>query len=344
MREPLIFQDSSNLPGQVITKYTWNFFDAAGKLIRTDSGAVVFETFNSSSTVPVTYSAQEVLMTGSNCPVLTPMKSFTLNPVTPLTYVREAQFDMCSYAPDITLTGGSTVPPGQPGRGYYTGAGVIDSTTFMPSKAPIGADVVSYVFTNQYGCMSSASTEYMVHDTILLAGQRIETMQGTVVTLNGIGALPFTFGPNGITQISADSLKWSWSPGTGLSSTSVPNPVFTAEDSINYTLTVTSPFGCISRAVFKVIVHKLLHVPNTFTPNGDGTNDYWIIRGLDLYPKVQVFVFNRWGEQLFYSQGYGHPWNGFYNGKPLPMGTYYYLIKLNGQNQKPLTGPLTLLY
>ena len=93
-----------------------------------------------------------------------------------------------------------------------------------------------------------------------------------------------------------------------------------------------------------MIVHKLLHVPNTFTPNGDGTNDYWIIRGLDLYPKVQVFVFNRWGEQLFYSQGYGHPWNGFYNGKPLPMGTYYYLIKLNGQNQKPLTGPLTLLY
>ena len=344
MREPLIFQDSSNLPGQVITKYTWNFFDATGKLIRTDSGAVVFETFNSSSTVPVTYTAQEVLMTGVNCPVQTPMKSFTLNPVTPLTYVREAQFDMCSYAPDITLTGGSTVPPGQPGRGYYTGAGVIDSTTFVPSKAPIGADVVSYVFTNQYGCMSSASTEYMVHDTIPLAGQRIETMQGTVVTLNGIGALPFTFGPNGITQISADSLKWSWSPGTGLSSTSVPNPVFTAEDSINYTLTVTSPFGCISRAVFKVIVHKLLHVPNTFTPNGDGTNDYWIIRGLDLYPKVQVFVFNRWGEQLFYSQGYGHPWNGFYNGKPLPMGTYYYLIKLNGQNQKPLTGPLTLLY
>ena len=344
MREPLIFQDSSNLPGQVITKYTWNFYDAAGKLIRTDSGAVVFETFNSSSTVPVTYSAQEILQTGSNCPVLTPMKSFILNPVTPLTYVREAQFDMCSYAPDITLTGGGTVPPGQPGKGYYTGAGVIDSTTFVPSKAPVGVDVVSYVFTNQYGCMSSASTEYNVHDTIPLASQRIETMQGTVVTLNGIGALPFTFGPNGITQISADSLKWSWSPGTGLSSTSVPNPVFTAEDSINYTLTVTSPFGCISRAVFRVIVHKLLHVPNTFTPNGDGMNDYWIIRGLDLYPKVQVFVFNRWGEQLFYSQGYGHPWNGFYNGKPLPMGTYYYLIKLNGQNQKPLTGPLTLLY
>ena len=344
MTEPLIFQDSSNLPGQVITKYTWNFFDATNKLIRTDSGAVVFETFNTSTTSPVTYTVQEVLTTGINCPVQTPVKSFTLNPVTPLTYVRETEYDMCSYAPGFNLTGGSTVPPGQAGHGYYTGAGVLDSSMFVPSKAPVGSDVISYVFTNQYGCMSTASTQYMVHDTIVLAGQRIETMQGTVVTLNGIGALPFTFGPNGITQISSDSLRWNWSPGTGLSATNVPNPTFTAEDSINYTLTVTSPFGCISRTVFKIIVHKLLHVPNTFTPNGDGTNDNWIIKGLDLYPDVQVFVFNRWGQQLFYSKGYGRAWDGLYNGKPLPMGTYYYLIKLNGQNQKPLTGPLTLLY
>lgn len=344
MTEPLIFQDSSLLPGQIINKYTWNFYDATNKLVRTDSGAVVFETFTSASMSPVTYTVQEVLTTGVNCPVQSPIKTFTLNPVTPLTYVREAPLDMCNYAPGFTLTGGSTVPPGQAGHGAYTGAGVIDSAMFVPSKAPFGNDVVSYIFTNQYGCKSSASTQYVVHDTIPLASQRIVTMQGTVVTLNGIGSLPFTFGPDGISQISSDSLKWNWSPGTGLSATNVPNPTFTAADSITYTLTVTSPFGCTSKAVFTVLVNKLLHVPNTFTPNGDGTNDYWIIRGLELYPAVEVFVFNRWGQQLFYSKGYGHPWDGHYNGRPLPMGTYYYLIKLNGQSQKPLTGPLTILY
>lgn len=350
IHEPLVFQDSSLLPGQLINKYVWNFYDETGKLIRRDSGSTVLETFGANLTAPAVYTVQETLSTGLNCPVLTPVKSFTINPLTAVTYIPEAARDMCAYAPGFSLTGGSTVPAGAAGKGYYTGSGVIDSTTFMPSKAQPGLNAVSYVFNNQYGCSSSAVVQYNVHDTIPLAGQRIETMEGTVITLMGTGALPFTFGPNGITSISADSLKWNWSPGTGLTGTSVPNPYFTASDSINYTLTLTSPFGCISRAVFRIIVHKLIHVPNAFTPNGDGTNDYWVIRGLDLYPNADVFIFNRYGQQLFHSKGYGKPWNGQYNGRSLPMGTYYYLIQLNGQNgisgktQQTITGPLTLLY
>ena len=343
--ESLVFEDSSILSGKVIQQYTWKFFNAAGTLIKQDTGAVVQERFTLSGNLPETFTAQEFLNTGDSCLTLTPAKKFTINPNTPVTYVREAPRDLCIYTPAFNLTGGSTVPPGQPGTGYYSGAGVVGGNTFDPKIGGVGEDQVSYVFTNQYGCISSASVDYQVNDTIALTGSTIKANENAVVTLNGIGALPFTFGPDGITSITADSLKWYWSPATGLSSTTVPNPTFTATQNITYTLTLTSPKGCVSRTAFVVNVALTLFVPNAFTPNGDGIHDTWHIKGIDQFPNAEIFIFNRWGEQLFYSKGYGTEFNGYYNGRPLPAGTYYYLIKFNRDgNSAPQTGPLTIIY
>jgi gliding motility-associated-like protein len=55
-----------------------------------------------------------------------------------------------------------------------------------------------------------------------------------------------------------------------------------------------------------------------------------------------VEVFNRYGQPVFYSSGYGTPWNGTYNGKGVPVGTYYYVIKLQN-GFKPMTGSVTIL-
>ncbi len=78
---------------------------------------------------------------------------------------------------------------------------------------------------------------------------------------------------------------------------------------------------------------QTITVPNTFTPNGDGVNDTWNIKYLDSYPNCTVAVFNRWGQNVYSSNGYGIPWNGSYKGTLLPTGTYYYLINLrNGLN------------
>jgi gliding motility-associated-like protein len=69
-----------------------------------------------------------------------------------------------------------------------------------------------------------------------------------------------------------------------------------------------------------------LSIPNTFTPNGDGINDTWVIGALDYYPGCTVNIFNRWGRKLFSSIGYAIPWDGKYNGANLTSGTYYYVI------------------
>jgi len=84
-------------------------------------------------------------------------------------------------------------------------------------------------------------------------------------------------------------------------------------------------------------------IPNAFTPNGDGTNETWEIKLLNIYPQVVVKVFDTNGRLVFESpQGYPEPWDGTFEGSALPMGTYYYMILLR-PDEKPYTGTLTIL-
>jgi gliding motility-associated-like protein len=75
--------------------------------------------------------------------------------------------------------------------------------------------------------------------------------------------------------------------------------------------------------------HTKLLVPTAFTPNADGTNDTWQIFGIENYPESEVFIYNRWGELIFYSKGYLTPFDGeMSNGSALPEETYAYVIKV----------------
>jgi gliding motility-associated-like protein len=85
-----------------------------------------------------------------------------------------------------------------------------------------------------------------------------------------------------------------------------------------------------------------LDIANTFSPNGDGINDLWILKGMENYPAAIVQVFNRYGEKVFESRGYNLPFNGTSSGKPLPAGAYYYIINLKTTCQI-LSGNLTIV-
>ncbi len=87
---------------------------------------------------------------------------------------------------------------------------------------------------------------------------------------------------------------------------------------------------------------KAFTIPNAFSPNGDNINDKWIVKGLKDYDNCTVEIFTRYGRPVFRSHGYQQPWDGTYNGSPMPVATYYYLIDLRN-GEKPLSGPLTLL-
>ena len=71
-----------------------------------------------------------------------------------------------------------------------------------------------------------------------------------------------------------------------------------------------------------------LFIPNVITPNGDGKNDVFYIPGLSKYPGSQLYIYNRWGNQVYQSKDYDNQWNG--NG--LNEGTYFYILKLNTES------------
>ncbi|MEZ4959771.1 MAG: gliding motility-associated C-terminal domain-containing protein [Saprospiraceae bacterium] len=104
---------------------------------------------------------------------------------------------------------------------------------------------------------------------------------------------------------------------------------------------VCTAFGCQSTLVFVKVSCDGLIVYNGFSPNGDGVNDFFKIDGIGAYPNHNIMVFNRWGNKVFQTKNYRNDWDGYWQGKRLPFGTYFYLIDL-GDGSKWLSGYLQI--
>lgn len=84
--------------------------------------------------------------------------------------------------------------------------------------------------------------------------------------------------------------------------------------------TDTNPADNEAMATVNVIALK---IPNAFTPNGDGLNDYFRIQGLGFFPENRIVIFNRWGSEVYKAS----PYRGDWNGSNLAEGTYYYVFE-----------------
>ncbi len=154
-------------------------------------------------------------------------------------------------------------------------------------------------------------------------------LEGTGIQLNG--------------QATAATIQsYSWTPPLYLSNPAIANPYSRPAQTITYTLQATGAGDCMASDEVTIKVLPAIDVPNAFSPNGDGINDLWMIKGLQAYSTANIQVFDRYGQLVFKSTGYDQPWNGTRNGKPLPAGVYYYIITPNVL-LKPFSGSVTLL-
>ena len=145
-------------------------------------------------------------------------------------------------------------------------------------------------------------------------------------------------------SVTGNIVTYQWSPSTGLNDPTVKNPVASPSVTTVYTLNITDDKGCEASGSVKVTVAggtSKISVPNAFSPNGDGINDTWVIPNLSAYPGVTVDVYNRYGQLVFHSENNNKNWDGTYNGKPLPMATYYYIIDPKN-NEKKIAGSVTI--
>jgi gliding motility-associated-like protein len=191
---------------------------------------------------------------------------------------------------------------------------------------PLVASTTYYVQQVLNGCPSPRTlVSVTVKPPTADAGPDVSVLEGRSTQLQGKGEGTYT-----------------WHPATGLSDPHAPNPVASPVVTTTYRLVVTLEGGCSATDEVTVSVKPHVTVPNAFTPNQDGINDVWQIEDIGRYPDCRVEVYNRWGQQVFKSEGYRSPWDGTSNNQPLPSATYYYFVYIR-KNENPVSGSVTIL-
>ncbi|MDP3002317.1 MAG: gliding motility-associated C-terminal domain-containing protein, partial [Bacteroidales bacterium] len=112
-----------------------------------------------------------------------------------------------------------------------------------------------------------------------------------------------------------------------------------------YKVSVKDLNGCSIKdsVIIEPLNETCLIIPDAISPNGDLINDVWNIGMIELYPGMEIKIFNRWGEIIWRSEkGYPQPWDGKSNGSSLPIDSYHYIIDLHN-GSKPFVGNVTIV-
>lgn len=140
-------------------------------------------------------------------------------------------------------------------------------------------------------------------------------------------------------------VSYSWSPSTGLSSTTIANPIAKPSQTTTYSVTITNNLGISTVVQITVTVEEDYFITpnNVITPNGDGVNDTWFIENLETYPIHEIVIFDAAGRILYRTQSYQNDWGGLLNGTPLTEGAYYYIIRLGANKNVIKKGYISLV-
>jgi gliding motility-associated-like protein len=142
---------------------------------------------------------------------------------------------------------------------------------------------------------------------------------------------------------SGENISFNWVPTSYMDNPSTLNPTVAPPVNIKYILYAQSAFGCSNQDSMEVKVAGGIFVPNAFTPNNDGKNDYWRIPYLDIGFDAEVNVFNRAGQLVYHVSGAVVSWDGKYNGEPQPAGVYVYVITFKQNTFPKMKGTVTLI-
>jgi gliding motility-associated-like protein len=117
----------------------------------------------------------------------------------------------------------------------------------------------------------------------------------------------------------------------------------------SYPLVITDSEGCVDTTWINVVPIECPPIipQEVFTPNQDGFNDTWRVQNIEFYPKNKVYIFDRWGQRVYYKEEYknNEGWDAKYIATDMPVSTYYYVIELEFEKQdtKVIKGPVSIL-
>ncbi|MBV7529104.1 Ig-like domain-containing protein [Chitinophaga sp. sic0106] len=195
---------------------------------------------------------------------------------------------------------------------------------------------------------ASASGNYQVQVTYA-NGFRKTSVPVTVTVhplpVGTISANNTNISKGSVVQLQADGGdSYNWTSTATLSNSSIANPVSRPESDARYEVTITSTAGCSVKKDITISVKSdfNLTATNMLTPNGDGINDTWVIKNIDMYRQNELKIFDRSGRLVYSAKQYTNNWNGTVNGQPLSEGTYYYILEFeNGKHR--MKGFITII-
>jgi len=199
------------------------------------------------------------------------------------------------------------------------------SYTIFDNSGCYSADTVGVVVIPEIGIeiYAKGGTEPLEDIIFLNEGEPLE-----LVAVNGTGMFS----------------SYLWSPNMWISATDTSTVTISPLQNITYT--VTGTYLCPESDSIQVVLRRPIKIYTGFSPNGDEYNPVWVIENAEQWgDKIHVRVFNRWGELIFETKGYGaeDAWDGTRNGRLMPVGSYYYIIDIKDGISKPYTGTVTIL-
>ncbi|MCB9080467.1 MAG: gliding motility-associated C-terminal domain-containing protein [Lewinellaceae bacterium] len=216
----------------------------------------------------------------------------------------------------IVLLGAGGTPP-------YTYA--IDAGTFQTGNTfadlPAGEYVIAVM--DIQGCTASLQVEVQEPPQLLVdAGRDTSINLGYQLDLRAVPSeVPVTY---------------QWTPSDRLSCTTCATPIANPAVSTTYTIQVTNPDGCIAEDDIRITVvkNRPIYIPNAFSPNADGANDFFTAYGGPAALVIKrALIFDRWGELVYSANNVALNdeslgWDGTYKGRPLNSGVFAYFFEI----------------
>jgi gliding motility-associated-like protein len=183
------------------------------------------------------------------------------------------------------------------GMSYEWSTGALSQSIFVTTE-----ETFSVKITNSFGCSTNQNFTVNINETPIISGVTILNNFVTIETNPG----DFEYSIDGINFQNSNTF-------------SLPNGGI-------YTAFVIDKYNCGSEDDY-----TFLHIvyPSVFTPNGDGLNDFWSIKGMDFYSNPKVSIFDRYGRLITVLNSQNPLWDGFFNGKSLPSDDYWFSAKID---------------
>lgn len=212
---------------------------------------------------------------------------------------------------------------------WYPSGSLSNSSESTTIAAPVSNTTYSVDITNLSGCMKTLDVTVNIHPIPLVdAGEDIFIEFGDVISLNGVA-----YG------------NYFWDSQDSLSCIYCLNPAISPIETSSYILSTIDQNGCENSDTVMVFLDGVLYIPNTFTPNSDGINDYFVIKGEEI-KSFQLYIFNRWGQLIYTADSMDDYWDGRHKGVSVQNDTYVWKVTYEDfqNNTGSLIGHVNVLH